>query len=139
MELIEIDVVGAEALEAHLAGADDLLPRRAIVVRACAHRHAGLRGDEHLVAPALNRLAKDLLRQASRITVGGVEHVRTSRKSYVDKLGGFLDVGRAPLSQNLAASAEGSRTEDEGRDLQPRSSKRAILHVALPGRHPALP
>src|SRR5215207_3763962 len=88
----------------------------------------GMPVDEQMVAPALDRLAEDFLRQAGRIAVGGVEHVAAGLEREVDELRRFLDVGCAPLPQEVTAAAEGGRAEDERRELQARAAKRAIFH-----------
>ena len=75
VDVIEVDVVDAEPLEARLAG-DRHVVGLAVDAAALAARAADvaeLRGDEILVAPALDRLADQLLVDAGGIGVRGVE------------------------------------------------------------------
>ena len=75
MYLIEVYIVRAEAPEARLAARDDVLAREADVVRTVAHREADLRGEDQLVPHALYGPARDLLREALLVDVGGVYEV----------------------------------------------------------------
>jgi hypothetical protein len=61
MNLIEIDVVGAESPEAVLAPLRDVLAREAGVVGALAHRKKDFRGEHDVVAHSLYRPARDFL------------------------------------------------------------------------------
>ena len=62
MDLVEVDDVGAQALQARLAGADEVPARQAPVVGAGAHRETRLGGDQHAgLAVAAHRLADNLL------------------------------------------------------------------------------
>ena len=65
VQLIEVDVVGAQPPQAPLDGADQVVARGADVVRPGADAEGRLGGDDDLVAPALDRLAQDLLGHAA--------------------------------------------------------------------------
>lgn len=69
VELEQVDVVRAEAAETTLDGAEQIVPRRADVVRPAAAAEGGLGGDEQLVATALDRLAEDFFRGAFGVDV----------------------------------------------------------------------
>jgi hypothetical protein len=56
MDLVEVDPVGAEALEAGVALLGDPAARVAELVRVVAHRAVDLRGEDDVVAPAFERL-----------------------------------------------------------------------------------
>ena len=61
MDLIQVDVIGAEAPQAVLDLPHDPDARVPLVVVSGTHLTVDLRGEDHLVAPALQRLAHDLL------------------------------------------------------------------------------
>ncbi len=70
VELIEVDIVGAEALQARLGRARDIARRGAAASR---HRHAELGGDHHGLAAGPEDAAEPFLRQALAIGIGRVE------------------------------------------------------------------
>jgi len=75
VHLVEVDVVDLHAAQAGLALGDQVVAGEAGGVRPVAHRHPRLGGQQHPVAPALDRLAHDLLGQPARIDVGRVDEV----------------------------------------------------------------
>ena len=78
VNLVEVDVVGAEAFEAALYGIHDVPARGADVVRAFADAAVALRGDHHvgaLHADILQRLAEQRFRTALGIDVRGVDEI----------------------------------------------------------------
>ncbi len=78
VDLIEVDVVELEPLEARLAGVDQVQARGALGVRARPHRPVALGGDDDAVARDLEvaqGLAGDLLREPLRVDVGRVDEV----------------------------------------------------------------
>ena len=97
VRLVEVDVVDPETPQARLAGADEVVAREALVVRAVAHAEAGLRRDEQAVAAALDRRPDDLLGDAARVDVGGVDQVDAGVEAAVDDAAGPVAVGRADL------------------------------------------
>ena len=72
VDLVEVDVVGAEAPQARVDLLEDRLAREAVAVGPGAHRAVDLRGEHDVLAPreGLERAADDLLARA-----------RTSRRS----------------------------------------------------------
>jgi hypothetical protein len=77
MDLVEVDVVGAEPLKAAIDCLEDVFAREAAVVGIVAHRIVELGRDDGLVAghPLLQGLADDLLARAARIHVRDVESI----------------------------------------------------------------
>ncbi|OWK23738.1 hypothetical protein AJ87_29390 [Rhizobium yanglingense] len=123
VKLIEIDDIGLQALEACLAGRDQVLARRARIVRAVAHREARLSRDQHAVlALAAEDFAKNFLRDAGRIDIGGVDQVDARIEAQIDKAAGF---GNAEIADHLrpALAAEGHRAHRHGRNLEARAAK----------------
>ena len=74
-DLIEVHVVCFEAPQARPATRYHVLAREADVVGPLAHREADLRGEDQLVPHALYGPARDLLREALLVDVGGVYEV----------------------------------------------------------------
>jgi hypothetical protein len=75
VDLVEVDVVGAEAAQAGVDLRHDRRPRQATVLRASPHRDEHLGSDDHVVAldQLAEHLARDLLARAVGVGVGGVE------------------------------------------------------------------
>src|SRR6185312_173729 len=61
VQLEKIDVIGAEAFQAAFDRLNQVKARRAHIIRSVAAPKGGLRGNQHLVTPALDRLAQDFL------------------------------------------------------------------------------
>jgi len=74
------------------------------VVGAVAHRHARLCGDEDAVAASLERLADELLGQAGRVDVGGVDQVDARVEAAVDLAAGAGEIGVAGVGEDTATA-----------------------------------
>src|SRR5213080_3582276 len=79
-----------------LDGAHDPAARVAAAVGVVAHRHVELRGEDNVVAAALEGLADDLLGLAGAIDVGGVDEVDAGVERGVDDPDRLVVVGVAP-------------------------------------------
>lgn len=99
--LIQVDVVGTEALEARVDRGKDVFTAEAAVVGAGPHRVEDLGGDDDFVAARgfAEDLADDLFAGAVGVHLGGVEEIDA-------KVGGFLMKGRVCSS----LSAHGQRS-----------------------------
>src|SRR3954470_339611 len=75
VDVVEVDVVGAEPTQRVLDLVDDPASGATALVGVLAHRHEELGGEHDIVTAALEGLADDLLRLASRVDVGGVNEV----------------------------------------------------------------
>ena len=78
VDLVEVEMVGAEPLQARFGLAHDVAPGAAAQIGiGVVHRQVHLARQEHRVALAVppERLARDFLAEPARIDVGGVEHV----------------------------------------------------------------
>jgi len=74
MNLVEVEIVGAEAFQAGLAGRHDVAAGAADFVRPVAHRHAELARQHDLVAAIAERLTEHLLGLAAvAVDVGSIE------------------------------------------------------------------
>ena len=117
VDLVEVDPVRAEPAQAVLAGLDDVGARQAGVVGTVAHREAHLGGERDAVAPALDRLADDLLRRALRVDVGGVHERHARVEAEVDLAPRGLHVELADVGE-LPGAAEAHGAETQHRDTQ---------------------
>ncbi len=76
MNLVKVDHVGLQTLQARLAGVDQVMARQASVIGTGAHREARLGGDEHAVlALSAENFADDLLAGAGRIDVRRIDQI----------------------------------------------------------------
>ena len=118
VHVVDVDVVGAEALQAGVALVKDVKARRADVVGAVAHGEEGLGGNEDLVALSLDGLAENLFGQAVGVAVGDVEEVDAGIEAEVDHAPRFVHAGIAPRGEELVATAKGCRAETQRGDFE---------------------
>src|SRR5882724_8247199 len=69
VELQEVDVVRAEALECFLGGFDEMVSRGARIIGALARTQSEFGGKDHLMAAAHDRGAQDRLRPTVRVHI----------------------------------------------------------------------
>jgi hypothetical protein len=112
VHLVQVDVIGAQAAQAGLAAGDDVVKGQAGVVRAVAHGHPDLGGEQQLVPAAPQDLAHDLLGLAAGVDVGGVDEVDPGVQAHVHLPAGLLHVGRADVLE-IPAAAERHRAHCE--------------------------
>ncbi len=122
VEVIDIDVVGAETLQARIARLDDPFARQAALVRSVAHRVAQLGGEEPAITLLGDRRADDLFGAAVIIGVGGIDEVDPG----VARLG-----DDALARRRVGAPAEHHRAEADRRDLEPGAAEQAVIHGVL--------
>ena len=131
MDLVEVDIVGAEPLQARLDRVHDVAARRAAVVGALADGAEGLGGEHEVGARAAGigqRPAGDLLRQAFGIDVGGVDEVDAGvERAGDDAVGGRL-VEVADMGPDAAATAEGHGAEADFGYEQARTAEGLVAH-----------
>ena len=87
MELVEVNVVGAQAAQARLAGLLDV--RRAGIPAShisgvLIEGQPKLRRDQHAIAPASKRLADDALALSRAIYVGRVDEIDPAVETHLD-------------------------------------------------------
>src|SRR3546814_3513673 len=101
MELIEIDIIGLQSIQALVDRIHDMPARRAAVVRAGAHRSMNLGGDHHVLtldAEILESLAEQLFRLTRRIDVGGINEIYAGGECPLDDPVNPLDRKRTRLN-----------------------------------------
>jgi hypothetical protein len=84
MDLVQVDVVGAEASQARVARLADVLARGPAGVRPRADGHGALRRQHDVGAPPAHGFAADLLRHGAGVGVGGVEEVAARVEESID-------------------------------------------------------
>jgi hypothetical protein len=123
-------MVELQALQAGLAGLDQMRPAAAAGIGALAHAAVRL-GRQHEFVPGhagiLQGLAGDLLGQAVGIDVGGVEEVDPGIERPGDKAVGVGLAEIADLAPDVAAAAERHGSETELGDEQ--AGRAEFLHV----------
>jgi hypothetical protein len=135
MDLIEIDVIGAEPPQARVDLGHDRPARQAGPVRARAHPPVHLGRDHDLVAAReiLQRPAEDLLAGAVRIDIRRVEEIDASLQGPLDEGAAFLFVERpgvtAPIGYAVAHAAKA-----KARHIQARMTEFHIIHHLTPNR-----
>ncbi|SNY46838.1 hypothetical protein SAMN05421748_10815 [Paractinoplanes atraurantiacus] len=113
VDLVEVDVVGAQAAQGVLDRRHDPAAGGALPVRVVAHRPAELGGDHDAVAAALQGLADDLLGFAVRVDVRRVDEVDAGVQGLVHDADGLVVVGIA----DAGGLAEHHGAERVGADL----------------------
>ena len=122
VDLVEVDVVGAEAPQRRVARAQDVQARVALIVRAETGPPVDLGAEDHLVAAAGQRLADDALRIARVVDVGGIDEVDARVQRGVD------DPDRVGL---VRASAEVHRAEAQRRHAHAGPAQQSMVHGVL--------
>src|SRR5690606_38114439 len=136
VELVQVDVVRAEALQAVIDRVEDVLPRVAAVPAVRPHVAEALGREDEVLALPLEPAPQDLLRASGRghvpaegIRVRGVEEGDAALGSAVE------DRARGVL---VALQAEGHGPEAQPRDLQAGPAETHVFHRSssrmLPGR-----
>ena len=134
MHLIEVDDVGAQALEARLAFADEVPAGEAAIVRALAHRKARLGRDQHAgLALRSHRLAEQLFGPAAGIDIGGVDQIDAGVGDDVDQPAHFVERDVADFGE-VSLAAEGHGAHRQHRDLEARIAQLPVFHRPLLAR-----
>ncbi len=122
VDLVEVDVVDAEAAQAVVERGEKPAARAAPVVAPVAHRQARLGGEHDVVAAAGDGLADHLLGLAAVVRVGGVDEVDPGLKGCIDDGGDLVLGGTSDLL------AEVHRAEHERADLNAGAAQGAVVH-----------
>jgi len=130
VELVEVDVVGAQPAQRGLDRVEDVPARHALVPGLRPHPADALGGDDEVVAAALQPAAQDLLGAAGGADVPA-EGIDVGRVQEVDAgLGGGVEDG--PAVRLVALQAEGHGAQAELRDLQAGAAEPRVLHGVSP-------
>ena len=132
VDLIEVDVIGAEALQAVLHAAHDAVAGGAGPVGPFAHGEAELGGEDDLLAAliALDPGADDPLAEAVLpVDVRRVDEVHAQLQRAIQDVERRLLVGADLVHERLLVGlAEGHRAQAELRHLDARRSELSVFH-----------
>ena len=132
VDLVEVDVIELQPLQARLRLVEDVVARCAALVRPVAHGAEDLGGHHDLIArhaDILQRLAGDLLRQAPGVDVRRVEKVDARIEGGAQELVGLLLLDGADVAPDAFAAAERHRAEAQFGDEEAGLSERIVTHV----------
>ncbi len=131
MDLIEVDDIGLHALQAGLAGGDEMMARQAAVVRPLAHGKPRLGGDQHAVlSGAAEDFADDLLAHTGGIGIRRVDEIDAVVEAEIDHA---ASIGDAEVTHGFgpAHAAEGHGAHGDGGNLEAGTAEQSVFHVVL--------
>ena len=88
----------------------------------------GLGRDQHAVAAALDRGAKDFLGSAAGIDIGAVKHGQASVKADIDKARSFGRVSGTSGFEEITLAAEGAGAKGQDGNLKAGLAEAAVFH-----------
>jgi len=108
VDLIEVEVIGAETAQAVFDFAHDPHPRVPPLVLTRSHLHVHLRRKHDVIATTLQRAPHDLLGLTGRVHVGRVDEVDAAVEGGVHDAHALVDVDVAPLAEHHGAETVGA-------------------------------
>jgi hypothetical protein len=128
VQVIDVDVVGAEPAQAVVAGLQHPAARQPAVVRLLRHHVAALGGEDPLAAMRLDGGADDALGRALGVDIRRVDEVEARVACLGD------DVRRRRF---VRAVAEHHRAEAQRRDGEAAVAESDVVHVSREGPLPS--
>src|SRR5207249_5733762 len=128
VELVHIDMRGAESLERPLQREGDVSGIEVHPDAAVIEIPADLRRDVHVLAMAFECLTEDLLAVAPSVYICGVDEIHSELDGPPDGGNGFRVVGRT-VRVPVRIAANRPRTEPDFGDLQPCATENSTLHL----------
>ena len=131
VQLIEVDDIGLQPLQARLAGAHQMMARRSGIVWPFAHREAGLGCKQHALAALADDLTDDFLGDTLRINIRRIDQVDAGIQRHIDELAGFSN---AEVADGLgpALAAKGHGADGQCRNLKAGAAEKTIVHGDVP-------
>ncbi len=127
MDLIEVDIVGPEPLQAGVDLGENMLAAEPEAVRPSCRGIVGAEahlGRDHQVVAALARepAAEDLLRSAEAVDIGGVDEIAAGLDETVEHF---------PAERLVGLAAEGHGAQAKLADLEAGPAQKAVFHPSL--------
>ena len=141
MNLIQVDKVEVEALQAGFDGMHDVFARQANRIGTGSRSAAPLGRDDDAFAGNLEiaqRLTENLFREALRIDIGGVDEINAGRERTFDQGIGvaLIDLAHVLPPGTLAAECHGAQADF--RHIKAGPAQRTMFHRSTPfGLSPA--
>src|SRR4051812_2505567 len=129
MDLVEIDVISAEAAKTVIDLDHDSLARQAGAIGSRSHPAIHLGGDDHLIAlgEVLDRSSEDLLAIPERIAVRRVEEIDAGFERTLDERTALL-LAETPGMIAAVAAAVAHAAEANPRHVQAGAAELGVLH-----------
>ena len=133
VDLVEVDIIGAEPLQAGIHLGQDRFAREARAVGAGPHAMIDLGGDHDFLAPdeVLQRPPDDFLAGPVRIHVGGVEEIDAEIERHADQRAA-LGLGQRPGMGAALRLAETHAAEAQAGHIKTGSAELHIVHGTPP-------
>src|SRR5262245_7587969 len=110
MHVVDVDVIDSEPPQACVTSSEQMMTRRAGVIRAFAESKGRLGRNQEVVALALYGLAENFLGKSIRVDVSRIEDVDASVKAEADEALGLLNSGGSPGLEKFRAPSESPRS-----------------------------
>jgi hypothetical protein len=132
MDLVEIDIVGAQALQAGVDLVEDGLARQAAAIGAGAHLHIDLGRQHDLLAlgEIAQGAADDLLAGAVGVDVGGVDEIDAEFQCLLDERPTLLLI-KGPEMGAALRHAIGHAAEADAGNLEASLAEPDVVHECL--------
>src|SRR5262245_65144768 len=118
MHVIDVDVIDAEPPQACVTGFEQVVARRADVIRAIAESKGRLGRNQELVALALYGLAQNFLGKSIRVDVRCIEDVDARVQAETDEAPGLLYSGGSPCLEKFISPSESPSSETQRGDFE---------------------
>ena len=128
MQVVHIDVVGAQPLQRALERLDQVVARRAHLIRAVAGAKSRLGRYYHRVASSGDRFAENFLGLPVGIDIGAVKKVKTRLQADIHQTARLVDSSRTPRREHSGAVVRCPGTQTEDRHHKPRAAKQSLFH-----------
>ena len=118
MQLKKIDIVGSQALQSAVYGANQVVSRGTDRIDIGSAAESRFGGDKNLIAAALDGRAENFFGSALGVNVGGIKHIQSGIKADINQAFGLGDIGIAPRLEQLAAPAKRARAQGQNRHFE---------------------
>ena len=133
MDLVEVDVVGAEAAQAVVDFGEDRFAREAAPVYIGPHAAVDFRGEHVIIAlgELAEQLADDLFAGAVGVDVGRIEEVDAGLEGLLEEGAGRIERQRPGMRAALGDAVAHAAEADAG-DFEAAAAEAGVLHGRMP-------